>query len=217
MAIPTNVPASMHPTAATRVFDTAELLEMILLQIVATPDQPTERFAKTMQMRRARLADLLTCQHVNKTFNSMIRDSRLLQHALFRQTPHTTGKLPEALNPLIHDQVYKTEEGVCMSLWWQDNAARIPPSLIMSQPMNEYQPRKALVKGGRWQELLLTLMPEKVLVIRIDRRGLRAWCDTDPGATLADAVEGYTEWLRTTEEAWLEKQQKECRHRREGH
>ncbi|KAK5681720.1 hypothetical protein LTS10_006253 [Elasticomyces elasticus] len=196
MATQTNVQEGPHETAVSKVFRIPELLEMILLQIATTPIDPPMHFDDRMQARRIRLMALLACECVDKRFHGTIQRSLPLQRALYC-VAHKSGRLaPANINPLIHNQKYQIGDGGEMSVWWEDKAEGISQTLVFHHDpellANKLQ-RRSLVRDGKWQGSLLTLVPERVPVVYVSewRRGLHY---LNPGATLADAMEGYEEW-----------------------
>ncbi|KAK3638484.1 hypothetical protein LTR56_003230 [Elasticomyces elasticus] len=198
MSTPMNVPTDMHSVAATKVFGTPELLEMVLLQIVTPQDRYGAHFGERMRAQRARMIDLLACQRVNKTFRSTIKDSPLLQRSLFCAA-QTSGNVPRtALNPLIHKQSFQTKEGHCMSVWWDDKVTGIPGLVIwqIAEWSLEARERRPLFRNGKWQRCLLTTVPQEVKVFHVGAGRTIKEHRLGVGATFGDAVNDYTDWLK---------------------
>jgi len=99
------------PAAARAVFETAELVEMILLEF--SPLRYFEGQTRTVQKKRARgMLQLLHCRGVNKFFKLLINGSPSLQEALFLRVK-ASGEEPANtfLNPLLKN-LHVTVDGV---------------------------------------------------------------------------------------------------------
>ncbi|KAK5701544.1 hypothetical protein LTR97_004359 [Elasticomyces elasticus] len=198
MSTPMDVPTDMHSVAATKVFGTPELLEMVLLQIVTPQDRYGAHFGERMRAQRARMIDLLACQRVNKTFRSTIKDSPLLQRSLFCAA-HTSGNVPRTIfNPLIHKQSYQARVGHCTSVWWDDKVTGIPGLVIwqIAEWSHEARERNPLFRNNEWQRYLLTTVPQEVKIFQVGVGRAIKERKLDAGATLGDAVDGFTDWLK---------------------
>ncbi|KAK5735457.1 hypothetical protein LTR17_008155 [Elasticomyces elasticus] len=196
--------ASMYSAAASEVFGTPELLEMILLKTIVTQIHPTLYARAYMDEHRRRLVQLLRYQRVSKTFNATINNTPSLRRALFfadtdyTPTAGVTGN--PTLNPLIHERRYRrgSSGGTIFVEWlWDLDHPESRPALWVQQSVSsrrrkmvkEQHQAQSLVRGGSWQKMLLTSSSLQVMVHQIGR--LRGARELGAGAKVASALGGF--------------------------
>ncbi|KAK4958459.1 hypothetical protein LTR10_004887 [Elasticomyces elasticus] len=197
MAIPTN----FHSTAASKVFNTPELLEIILLDTIVTQSDPTTSARAYMKEHCRSLVALLGCQRVSKTFNATINDTPSLRRALFfadsDYTPMAGVTGNATLNPLIHDRQYckGLSGGTVIVEWDLSNPKATPNMLVRVQGAKGRRTKRrcqgrCLVRGGSWQKMLLTSRPVQVMVHQVGG-GLRGGRELSTGAKVAGALGNF--------------------------
>ncbi|KAK5681721.1 hypothetical protein LTS10_006254 [Elasticomyces elasticus] len=195
----------MHSTAATEVFGTPELLEMILLGTIVTKFDPTLYSHEYMNEHRRVLVQLLRYQRVSNAFNATINNTPSLRRALFfvdtDYTPMVDVSGNATLNPLIHERRYLrgSSGGSIFVEWlWDLDHPESKPILSVRQSVSQNRRKRleeqhqaqSLVRGGSWQKMLMTSSPLQVIVHQISSR-LRGVRELGAGAKVAGALGGF--------------------------
>ncbi|KAK4893707.1 hypothetical protein LTR27_007954 [Elasticomyces elasticus] len=198
-------PTSMYSYAASEVFGTPELLEMILLKTIVAHIDPTLYAYEYMDDHRRRLVQLLRYQRVSKTFNATINNTPSLRRALFfadaDYTPMAGVSGNATLNPLIHERRYRRglSGGTIFVEWlWDLNNPGSRPALSVQQSvtkrrrriLKEHHEAQSLVRGGSWQKMMLTSSPLQVMVHQISS-ALHGARELGAGAKVADVLGGF--------------------------
>ncbi|KAK3638625.1 hypothetical protein LTR56_012931 [Elasticomyces elasticus] len=194
---------NIHSTAATEVFSTPELLEMILLETIVTRLHPTLYARAYVDEHRRRLVELLRYQRVSKAFNATINNTPSLRRALFfadtDYTPVAGVSGNATLNPLVHERRYRRGlSGGTIFVEWTLHPLGSKPALSVQQSvtkrrrriLKEHHEAQSLVRGGSWQKMMLTSSPLQIMVHQISS-ALHGARELGAGAKVADALEGF--------------------------
>jgi hypothetical protein len=111
----------MAITATSQVFNTPELLELILLEIFKEAQPPSRRRGggartrntmsyTTVELRKHILQRLLALQKVSRSFRSIIHSSTRLKEALYFRAVATPGTEDSHVNAMVYDTVLRLDE-----------------------------------------------------------------------------------------------------------